>query len=457
MAISEGPMVELKQAVVEDIKKEVVAFANSQGGALYIGITDDGRIVGVDHVDETSLQVSNMIRDGIKPDVTMFVKYSYEVMEGKNIIKVIVQKGTDCPYYIAKKGMRPEGVYVRQGSSSVPASENAIRQMIKETDGDTFENMRSLCQELTFEAAAAEFTAREVAFGESQMVTLGLANADRIYTNLGLLLSDQCLHTIKAASFEGITQSVFKDRREFRGSLLKQMNDAYSFIDMYNKIRAEFSKLHRIDRRDYPEEALREALLNSLVHREYSFSGSTLINIFEDRIEFVSLGGLVKGLTLNDILFGVSQCRNEKLAAVFYRLKLIEAYGTGIQRIMDSYRDSEKKPQIEASDNAFKIVLPNKNVFLPQDILKDSERSIMELAVQQATISRKDVEGLLSVSQTMAGRLLKQLVDKKMLKTIGGGKDRKYTLASHQGWEESFRKAASCILEHASGKTNYGD
>ncbi len=432
MAILEGPMIELKQTVVEDIKKEVVAFANTEGGTIYIGIADHGEVVGVDDVDETSLQVSNMIRDSIKPDVTMFVKYSHEVMDGKDVVKITVQKGTDCPYYIAKKGLRPEGVYVRQGSSSVPASENAIRRMIKETDGDTFENMRSLNQDLTFEAMAAEFKARNVALGESQMMTLGLVNADRIYTNLGLLLSDQCVHTIKAASFEGTTKSVFKDRREFSGSLFKQMNDAYSFIDLYNKTRAEFSKLYRIDRRDYPEEALREALLNSLVHREYSFSGSTLISIFEDRIEFVSLGGLVKGLTLNDILFGVSQCRNEKLAAVFYRLKLIEAYGTGIQKIMDSYKDSEKKPQIESSDNAFKIVLPNRNVLLRQDALNDNEKLIMELADKKDAISRKDVEALLSVSQTMAGRLLKQLVEKKMLKAVGSGRKTKYMRFTHK-------------------------
>jgi ATP-dependent DNA helicase RecG len=426
MAILEGPMIELKQTVVEDIKKEIVAFANSEGGILYIGIADNGEVVGVDDVDETSLQVSNMIRDFIKPDVTIFVQYFNEAVEGKYVVKVTVQRGTECPYYIAKKGLRPEGVYVRQGSSSVPASESAIRRMIKETDGDTFEDMRSLNQDLTFEATAAEFKARTVAFGESQMMTLGLVNADRIYTNLGLLLSDQCIHTIKAASFEGTSKSVFKDRREFSGSLLKQMNDAYNFIDLYNKTRAEFSKLHRIDRLDYPEEALREALLNSLVHREYSFSGSTLISIFDDRIEFVSIGGLIRGLTLNDILFGVSQCRNEKLATVFYRLKLIEVYGTGIQKIMDSYKESKEKPQIEASDNAFKIVLPNRNMTLRQNTLNDNEKLIMELVENQDLISRKDVEVLLSISQTMAGRLLKQLVEKKMLQVVGGGLKTKY-------------------------------
>lgn len=152
MTFVEGTTVELKETIVEDIKKEITAFANSEGGTLYIGINDQGEVVGVEDVDEVMLQASNMIRDAIKPDVTMFVNYVHEQLEQKDIIKITVQKGTDSPYYIAKKGLRPEGVYVRQGASSVPASEHAIRRMIKETDGDTFEVMRSLNQELTFGA-----------------------------------------------------------------------------------------------------------------------------------------------------------------------------------------------------------------------------------------------------------------------------------------------------------------
>ncbi|NCB78149.1 MAG: AAA family ATPase [Negativicutes bacterium] len=430
MRLLEGANVELKSVIVEDMKKEIVAFANSEGGTLYIGINDQGEVIGVEDADGVMLQASNMIRDSIKPDVTMFVNYAHEQIEQKDIIKITVQKGTDSPYYIAKKGLRPEGVYVRQGASSVPASDHAIRRMIKETDGDTFEVMRSLNQDLTFRAATDEFKARDILFGESQLITLGILTAEKLYTNLGLLLSDQCVHTIKAASFEGTTKSVFKDRREFNGSLLQQMNDAYSFIEVYNKTRAEFLKLRRIDRRDYPEEAVREALLNSLVHREYAFSGSTLINIFEDRIEFVSLGGLVNGLTANDILLGISQCRNEKLAAVFYRLKLIEAYGTGIQKIMDSYKDCIVKPKIDLSDNAFKIVLPNQNMVIPTQDVNDNERVILDLVFRKNVISRKDVEEVLAISQSMAGRIIKQLVDKAVLVSVGSGRNKKYMRAN---------------------------
>ena len=122
MSYQESETVELKSAVVDDIKKEIIAFANSDGGKLYIGVRDDGEVAGLDDPDGTALQVSNMVRDSIKPDITMFLHYQTIEEDGKKIIEISVQRGTNRPYYIAKKGMRPEGVYVRQGTSSVQAS-----------------------------------------------------------------------------------------------------------------------------------------------------------------------------------------------------------------------------------------------------------------------------------------------------------------------------------------------
>ncbi|HBG02472.1 MAG TPA: hypothetical protein DDW87_13040, partial [Firmicutes bacterium] len=120
-------------------------------------------------------------------------------------------------------------------------SERAIRQMIIETDGDSYERMRSLNQELSFEAAAREFRARNVAFDINHFKTLHLVNENGVFSNLALLLSDQCIHTIKAAVFEGRDKSVFKDRREFVGSLFTQLNDAFAYISQYNRVRAEYS------------------------------------------------------------------------------------------------------------------------------------------------------------------------------------------------------------------------
>jgi ATP-dependent DNA helicase RecG len=254
-------------------------------------------------------------------------------------------------------------------------------------------------------------------------------NIDGMYTNLGLLLSDQCVHTVKLAVFEGAAKTVFKDRREFTGSLLKQLNDVFDFIDRYNRNRSEIEGLRRIDKRDYPVEAVREALLNALIHRDYSFSDSTLISIFDDRIEFVSIGGLARGITFNDMMLGVSVARNRNLANVFYRLTLIEAYGTGMPKIIRNYAEYAAKPQIEVSDNVFKITLPNTNEITEKAMLNDNESAVIALFKSNDSVVRKDVEKILSVSQTMAIRVLKGLVNKGEIRAVGSGKNTRYVLS----------------------------
>lgn len=143
-------------------------------------------------------------------------------------------------------------MFIRQGASSVPATETAILKMIKETAGDSYEEVRSLNQELTFDLLNKEFEAINVKIEKEQMKTLHLLGEDELYSNLGLLLSDQCTHSIKIAIFEGTTKEIFKDRYEFTGSLFKQLRECYAYIDRYNSTCAEFDGLTRIDKRDYP-------------------------------------------------------------------------------------------------------------------------------------------------------------------------------------------------------------
>ena len=448
MTFQETEKVELKSIVQEDIKKEILAFANCNGGTIYVGVSDHGEILGLEDIDASTLQISNMVRNSIKPDITMFIHYETLECDGKSIIAIHIQRGSHRPYYLSKKGLRPEGVYVRQGHSAVPASDTAIRQMIKETDGDSFEEMRSINQALSFDALKQEFKTRKIHFTQAQMQTLHIQSTDKLYTNLGLLLSDQCPYSIKVAVFEGNAQNIFKDRREFSGSLMQQFHDVYDYIDFHNQVHASFHKLLRIDNRDYPEVAVREALLNSLIHRDYSFHADTLISIYPHCMEFVTLGGLPTGLELADIKLGISVCRNPHLADVFYRLQLIETYGTGIKKIMDSYYGKWKQPSIICSNNAFKIVLPNTNagqivkedsVYYSVDsssvasssvassaMLPSAEEKILQVLSTQKEITRKEVQELLEVSQSTAGRILKTMVNRGQIIKLGGSLTTRY-------------------------------
>lgn len=429
MRFIESEVVELKSNVVADICKEIIAFANTKGGTLYIGVADDGRVLGVENADRVTLQLNHMIRDSIKPDVTMFVHYETQTVDGKQILSVTVQKGTGRPYYLGSKGLKPSGVYVRNGTSADPATDTAIRMMIKETDGDSFESRRSLEQNLTFDAAKAQFARQKVPFDFAKMQTLGLVSQDGIYSNVALLLSDQCPSTIKAATFAGTEKEVFQDRREFSGSLFRQLDDLYAYLDLRNQTKATFQGLYRTDTKDYPEEALRETLMNSLVHRDYSFHASTLVSVYEDRIEVVSVGGLPSGIGLEDILLGLSVCRNPQLAAVFYRLALIEAYGTGMPKIMKAYAGTGLTPRIEVTPHAFKVTLPNCNAAAKEpaaDLPQTNEEKILDVLAQAGAITRSEVDTLLNVSQSTANRILKRMVREGLLVQEGRGRMTRY-------------------------------
>ena len=430
-----------KGTLPDSVPKEIVAFSNTEGGTLFIGIRDDGTVVGVDNPDDVMTRVSNVAHDTILPDIMPFIQIRSVELEGKQVIKITVSVGTERPYYLVKEGLRPKGVYVRRGTACIPLNEAGIREMIMETSGKSYEESRSLNQELTFETLKIAMSSRNIEFGSAQMRTLKMLGNDGLYTNLALLLSDQCPHTIKAAIFQGSDNAVFRERREFSGSLLKQLDDVYIFQDFYNKTKATFEGLHRSDWRDYPEDALREALLNSIIHRDYLFSGSTLINMFEDHVEFISLGGLVRGISMEAIFMGVSQSRNPNLAAVFYRLGLVESYGTGVRKIIRLYQNS--KPKFRAAEGAFTVELPNRNeitapttsnevnaestkiakntdtvaenVVEKKSLQTQLSDSIYALAQEKGRVTRREVEEIYRIGSTKAFTILKKLCEKGLL------------------------------------------
>ena len=427
MRLYESETVELKEIYTSDLKKEIVAFANTNGGTIYIGVQDSGEIIGVNNADFVMQQISNSLRDSIRPDVSMFTNIELLQEDKKFLIKLTISQGTKKPYYLSDKGLKPTGVYVRSGTTSAPASEDAIHMMIKMTDGDLFETNRSLVQELTFNRLEEELHKRGLEFTEIQMKNLGILSSDDIYTNMGLLVSDQCRHSIKFAIFQGTDKLVFKDRKELTGSLFAQLTDAYKTIDFYNGTKATFHDLLRTDERDYPEDAVREALLNAIVHRDYSFSGSTFINLYSDRLELISLGGLVSGLSLEAARLGASQPRNEKLAALFYRMKLIEAYGTGISKIISCYKGLPVQPKFENVEGAFQVVLPNIHA---QKLNVEDEKylPILRLFEKQKEITRADVEQALGSGTTHAINMLKEMQEKELIVKVGSGRLTRYVV-----------------------------
>lgn len=434
--------IEFKSCITGDLYKEVIAFANTNGGVIYVGIDDEGNVVGLDNVDEEYTRITNGIRDAIMPDVTMFVRFT---LQENKVVRIAVSEGSSKPYYLKAKGLKPSGVYVRQGSSSAPASPDQIRRMIKDSDGDVFEEMRSMNQDLVFDSAEKTFAKYGVAFGLDKYRTLGIVR-NGLYTNLGLILSDQCLHTVKVAVFGDDAKTIFKDNKEFGGSVFEQLEGAFDYLMLCNRTVSEIKGLERVEKQDYPEAALREALLNALVHRDYSFSGSIIVNVNEKEIEFISLGGLLPGLSPDDIRSGISQPRNKALAEVFHRLRLIESYGTGIRRIFGLYSECPLQPRIEVTPNTFKIVLPNMNV--ASSVVYDSSVSannpfvserptpyttgqmqrIVDFIKEKGRITDLEIETLLGLKKTRAFTIAKRMRDMGLIEAVGRGDGKVYVL-----------------------------
>lgn len=424
--------------------KELVAFANTEGGDLYVGIADDGTVIGVENPEDVMARLTNLVHDAVLPDLMPFIQIRPVEMEGRYVVRATVSVGTERPYYLKKEGLRPSGVYVRRGSACFPLNEVGIRNMIIETSGKSYEECRSQYQDLTFSELKKELESRSMKAGPVQLHNLGLIGEDNLYTNLALLLSDQCRHTIKVAVFQGADGSVFRARREFSGSLLKQLNDVYDYIDGRNEVQATFSGLLRNDNRDYPEVAVRETLLNCIIHRDYLSSGSTIINIYSDHMEFLSLGGLLNTLTMDAVFLGMSDTRNPRLASVFLKLGLVECYGTGVRKILDSYSSNAYTPKFQAVGGAFKVTLYNRNekpsVF-SGDLISDSraqygassvpritvEAAILELARKKGTITRRDVQGAFKVGSTKAFMCLKNLCEEGKLRQFKMGKQTSYS------------------------------
>lgn len=418
--------IEFKLQFTDNIYREVIAFANTDGGVIYVGIDDNGNIVGIDNVDDTYTRITNGIREAIMPDVTMFIKYT---VQDNRVIRITVGEGSCKPYYLKSKGIKSNGVFVRQGATSVPASHEQIRLMIKESDGDVFEKMRSVEQDLTFDSAKQAFDKYDIEFSDKKYRTLGLlSDSDELYTNMALIISDQSPYSIKVAVFADEFNTEFRDSKEFCGSVFEQLEKTYSYLTLCNKTKASFRGLERIESTDYPREALREALLNAIVHRDYSFSGSIIVNVNDKEIEFISIGGLLPGLSTDDIRSGISQPRNKNLAEVFHRLHLIESYGTGIRRIYKLYANCSEQPRIEVTPNTFKIVLPNMNSSASYNLDSTTMQKtrILEYIEENGSITETEIQELLGIKRTRTYVLTKEMCEEGLIRVSGRGIEKRF-------------------------------
>ena len=434
-------------------QKTMIAFANTLGGNLYLGRNKEGTATGLSKKDVQRISRALHTFCAEETDPVMLDLVSTKVMAadaGGYLLRATVLPGEDRPY--AFKGQRyTGGAYVRDGSVTVTATEEELREMIRDSASESRESRLSRRTDLTFGEAAAVFRKYNVDFSPAHLRHLRLADDNGHFTLLGELLSDQNrtrlvigIFSRDAASLSAhMLGELLSDQNRTRlvigifsrdaaslsahtlsGSLLRQIDRAFDlFAEMNPEI---FHKTDGLANRHYfawPPKALREALVNCAVHRDYAEPELTKVSVFPNRFEFLSYGSIPGRLSVEDIVLeGVSKCRNEHLAVILRRLGWMENYGSGFPMIWREYANSGAEPKLEATRRVFRIVLPR--------IHDDSRGALKErcrvLFENRDMLAMADVMSLLNISRTSANSAVNALLKDGLIQKIGNGRTTRY-------------------------------
>ena len=430
-----------------DIKKTLVAFANTFGGDLYIGIRDDRSICGVEDAGKTEERLWNMVRDNIFPSIIGSVDTERLAVDGKTVIHVHVDRGPVPPYSLAQDD--PRQVFVRVGNTSAPARIEDIAQMVSRRNPVPFEQRSSAVQALTFTLCLEQCREHGIAFSPKTNVNFGFWDQKKCqWTNLAYICSDQGQSQMVMVQFRDDEKTAIIDSEKVKGSIFLLLERALSFVARSNYLEMEKPTDGTLERKDHyrvSPDAVREAIVNQLAHRDYSKDVPCTIHISPTKIDFWSVGG-AHDLLPEDILENMAtSCRNPMLAALLTRLKLMEGLGTGYRLIRTIYKGIPLNRLVQISENAVTISLPRSQAVKGPE-LTERQRRIVDFVIANGQATRRDVQLLADVSQTAAASLLQTLVRAGVLVRTGRGPRTSYVIAPdmHAPLQDCFKaKGAS--------------
>lgn len=413
----ESKTLEYKESISKSFLKSVSAFANYGDGKIIFGITDDLKIAGMSDPVQDCLRIENMVNDNLDPLPEFFLETNAD-----KTITLMVKEGLHKPYLYHNKA------YKRSDSSTIEVDRLELTRLILEGSNQSYEEQICVDQTLTFESLKKILmdTLNINEFSTDTLKTLQLMNSGGKINNAGALFADQNHYkgidiVCFGDSIDEITNRITLEKI----SVLEQFHKALEVFRLYYEIEkidsAERKKIELI-----PQKAFREAIANALVHRLWDTKSHIKVSMFHDKIDISSPGTLPAGLSESEYLKGkVSLLRNPIIANVFFRLKYIEQFGTGIQRINETYKDSILKPVYEIYENSISVILPCINADLK---LNRSEAMMLELFRNGKILSRSQVEELTGLSKSQVNKILNTFIEKNILQRIGTAKNLKYAL-----------------------------
>jgi ATP-dependent DNA helicase RecG len=438
MKYQESDHYELKSELTDGVKKEIIAFLNADGGTIAIGVNEDHTIVARtdEENDADSSKISNWIHDGvIYPGIEDLIRIE---TNPDGVLTVIVKPGTEKPYYLSDKGPTPAGTFVRIGRSKNPAPPELIRRMMRDSDLVRYEDATSANQSLTFRVLSEKVADEGIDLGEDKFEANGLKTSSGSYTNLALLLSDQNPFVSKFGVYEEAVGDVFKTKKEFTGSILKQIDDAGDYFDVVKPVKPIFGAgLQRKEQEGIPDVAFREAMLNAFSHADYSIDSPIILKMRSDRLEISSPGGLFNGLSLEKAKLGKTSERNPKLSKILKQLCYVEGFSHGLPTVIGAYEQYGMEPTFDVDYFSFGVSLPNlissnaKPIEEePSNLRSDNEQeqAILQLLKAKGEQDRESIQKELGVGPTRARNILRKMVAEGLIKKSGKTKAAKYSL-----------------------------
>ena len=439
MQNTETNRIENKEQLNEDFEQEVIAFLNyKEGGIIYVGIDKNGQVVGVENNDLTQLQIKDRIKNNIQPSTLGLFDVTVETIDNKEIIKVIISSGTEKPYYLRKKGRTPEGCYIRIGSSKERMTERMIEEMFARRIKNSLKEIESPRQDLTFRQLKIHYEGNGMILNDNFARNLNLLTDEGKYNYNAYLLADENNISIKLVKYLGTNKMELIENQEYGYCCL--ITATQRILDRLTAENTVYAKIEYNGRKEVEmidSKALKEAVINAMVHSDYTLTTTPIIELYSDRIEITSGGGLPQGLSQEEFLEGVTAPRNKELIRVFKDVDLIENIGSGVLRILDSYDKSCFKfmehflrVSFKYKENPFEYAVKNKVSATDtiNDTLKDTikltknEQEILSLIVKNNQITREEIVKELRLSDRTVSRAIKHLQDEKIILREGSKK-----------------------------------
>lgn len=377
--------------------KSISAFANGIGGMLFFGVKDNREVAGLTDIQSDAESISRFIKERITP-LPQFVLTPVRE-HGKDLLVLSVTAGRSTPYYYKADGVME--AYIRVGNETVVAPDYVINELILKGTNRSFDALLSDIRKDEHSFTLLEATYRErtgLSFSIADYVSFGLADREGNLTNAGRLLADQHIvfnSRIFCTRWNGLEKgSVFDDAlddKEYEGNLIYLLQSGCDFVRNNSKVRFAKAAHYRVDKPDYADRAVTEAIVNALIHRDYIVLGSEIhIDMYDDRMEILSPGGMYEGRPVQecDIESIGSVRRNPVIADLFHRMKYMERRGSGLKKIIDETEKlpgftKEQKPEFYSTPSDFRVVLKNVNYDLHTCTVQDSAQVVQDKRIMR--------------------------------------------------------------------------